>query len=88
MAQITTPKIDTKNFLTADEGYKLVTSDDLVVFMVRNWSDILKSILKKNRYMTNWVYMRPVYLYHLTKWVSYDPESLDAFLKHVDIESY
>ena len=27
VAQITTPKIDTKNFLTADEGYKLVTSD-------------------------------------------------------------
>ena len=68
--------------------HKLVTSDDLVVFMVRNWSDILKSILKKNRYMSNWVYMKPVYLYHLSKWISYDPGSLDAFLKHVDVESY
>ena len=38
--------------------------------------------------MTDWIYMKTVYLYHLTKWMSFDPESADVFLKHVDIDSY
>ena len=68
--------------------HKLVTSEDLVVFMVRDWSDILISVQKKNGYLTDWIYMKSVYLYHLAKWMSFDPPSADVFLKHVDIHSY
>ena len=68
--------------------HKLATSDDLVVFMVRDWSDILISLQKKNGYMTDWIYMKTVYIYHLTKWMSFDPKSADFYIKHVDIDNY
>ena len=68
--------------------HKLATSDDLVVFMVRDWSDILISVQKKNGYLSDWIYMKSVYIYHLAKWMSFDPASADVFLKHVDMDSY
>ena len=49
--------------------HKIITQDDLVVFMVRDWSDILKSILKKNKSLSNMIYMQTVYKYHLAKWI-------------------
>ena len=68
--------------------HKLIGPEDLVVFMVRDWSDILKSIFKKNNSLSDWIYMKTVYIYHLAKWIAFDPDSAGYIIKHVDIYNY
>lgn len=41
--------------------HNLVSKDDLVIFMVRKWSDIFKSIYRNSGRLTNWVFMDSVY---------------------------
>ena len=66
----------------------LISEDDLVVFMNRKWSDIVKSVYKKNRKLSNWVFMKTVYDLDKSYFTDADPNCLDIYNTQVDIDSY
>lgn len=66
----------------------LAGEDDLVVFMSRKWSDIVKSILKKNGRISNWMYMDTMYEVEKDHFVSVDKESEEVYDKVVDRNSF
>jgi hypothetical protein len=84
--------------------HNLVGKNDLVIFMVRKWSDIYKSIYRYNGRMSNWVFMDVMYdinRYYYTygyykdstgnKQELYDTQNVDCettFDKFVDRNSY
>jgi hypothetical protein len=39
----------------------LVSENDLVIFMTRKWSDIIKSVFRKNGKLSNWILMNDMY---------------------------
>ena len=65
----------------------LVGKDDLVVFMKRKWSDILKGLYKKNGKLSNFIFMWVMFDYDKYRFSEYDKEASKAFDKYVNIES-
>ena len=68
--------------------HTLVGTDDLVVFMTRKWSDIVKSIYKKNGRVSNWLYMKTMFEYEKNRLSIVDTEGERVFEKVVDKDSY
>jgi|TARA_Y100000592_G_scaffold76476_1_gene119730 hypothetical protein len=76
----------------------LPNDDDLVVFMVRPWSDIVKSLYRILGKLSNWILTDTLYEYELfnrknpgircDSTPAIDTEVEDYFIKHVDRESY
>ena len=66
----------------------LVSENDLVVFMNRKWSDIVKSVYRKNNKLSNWIFMKTMYEVDKFYFTDADPNCLDTFNTHVDINSY
>ena len=66
----------------------LAGKDDLVVFMSRKWSDIVKSVYKKNGKISNWVFMNTMYEIEKSHYVSVDQEAGKVFDEVVDKNSY
>ncbi len=74
----------------------MVDEDDLVVFMVRKWSDIIKSVYRKNGFLSNWITMNHMYDYNLHNYMhpyktglNIDiPEIKEYFNKYVDKNNY
>lgn len=65
-----------------------VNDDDLVVFMYRKWSDIIKSVYKKNNSLSNWILMDTMYDIEKYYFTEYDPECEKYYDKHVNRNSY
>ena len=62
--------------------------NDLVVFMSRKWSDIIKSVFKKNGRLSNWIYQDTMYeleKYHIQQ---VDPNIDSVYDNIVDKDSY
>tara|TARA_R110001592_G_scaffold243282_4_gene504280 strand:- start:195 stop:890 length:696 start_codon:yes stop_codon:yes gene_type:complete len=74
----------------------LADERDLVVFMVRKWSDIIKSVYKKNGFLSDWVIMNHMYNYNLYNYMHPHktglkvnvPEIEEYFNKYVDKNNY
>ena len=74
----------------------LVNDNDLVIFMVRKWSDIIKSVYRKNKFLSNWVLMNHMYDYNLYNYIHPHktrlqidvPEVEKYFDKYVNKDSY
>ena len=63
----------------------LVGNDDLVVFMVRKWSDIIKSVINKNNgLLSNWVFMNIMFDIERHNFNKYDSKAGEAFDKCVE----
>lgn len=65
-----------------------VGENDLVVFMSRKWSDIIKSVFKKNGRLSNWIYQETMYdleRYHIEQ---VDPNINEVYDQYVDRDSY
>lgn len=67
---------------------KLVGKNDLVIFMVRKWSDIVKSVFKKNGKISNWVTMDTMYDVEKHYYSEYDSECGKIYEEVVDRNSY
>ena len=68
---------------------KLVGDDDLVVFMNRKWSDILKSVIRKNNgRLSNWVLMETMFNIDRYYFNEYDNTAGEFFDKYVSKNSY
>lgn len=62
--------------------------DDLVVFMSRKWSDIIKSVYKKNGRLSNWIFQDTMYELEKSHIVKVDPNINQVYDKVVDKNSY
>ena len=67
---------------------KLVGENDLVIFMVRKWSDIIKSVYRKNGKISNWVVMDTMYDIEKHYYSEYDSECGKIYDKVVNRNSY
>ena len=67
---------------------KLVDKNDLVIFMVRKWSDIVKSVFKKNGRISNWIIMDTMYDVEKYYYSEYDSECGEIYERVVDRNSY
>lgn len=68
--------------------HTLAGKDDLVVFMSRKWSEIVKSIYKKNGRVSNWLYMKTMFEYEKNRISKIDTKAEHIFEKVVDKDSY
>ena len=62
----------------------LIGKDDLVVFMSRKWSDIVKGVYRKNGSLSNWILMETMFnieKYHFTKHDKQAEEIFDKYCK-------
>ena len=66
----------------------LAGPEDLVVFMSRKWSDIVKSVHKKNGRISNWVYMKVMYEVEKQHYLSVDKNSEQIYDAVVDKNSF
>ena len=66
----------------------LVGDDDLVVFMSRKWSDIVKGVHRKNKSLSNWVLMETMFDIERYYFNEYDNTAGKFFDKHVNKNSY
>ena len=66
----------------------LVGDDDLVVFMSRKWSDILKGVHRKNGRLSNWILMETMFNIERYYFNEYDNTAGDFFDKYVNKDSY
>ena len=66
----------------------LVGKDDLVVFMSRKWSDIVKGVHRKNRSLSNWILMETMFDVERYYFNEYDNTAGKFFDKHVNKNSY
>ena len=66
----------------------LVEDDDLVVFMSRKWSDIVKGVHRKNKSLSNWVLMETMFNIERYYFNEYDNIAGEFFDKHVSKNSY
>jgi len=64
-----------------------VGKDDLVVFMKRKWSDILKGLYRKNGKLSNFIFMWTMFDYDKYRFSEYDKKAGKAFDKYVNKES-
>jgi hypothetical protein len=63
----------------------LVGNDDLVVFMVRKWSNIIKSVINKNNgLLSNWVFMNTMFDIERYNFNKYDSKAGEVFDKYVE----
>ena len=62
--------------------------DDLVVFMSRKWSDILKSVYKKNGRLSNWIFQDTMYELEKSHIQKVDPNINSVYDLIVDRNSY
>ena len=62
--------------------------NDLVIFMVRNWKDIVKSVHRKNNFISNWVDLNYIYEHYKSQYLSYDPNCKSVIEETVNKESY
>jgi hypothetical protein len=67
---------------------KFVGEKDLVIFMVRKWSDIVKSLYKKNGRISNWIIMDTLYDVEKFYFTEYDSNAEKFYNNHVDRDSY
>ena len=65
-----------------------VNDDDLVVFMYRKWSDIIKSVYKKNNSLSNWIFMDTMYDIEKHYFTEYDSKCEKYYDKYVNKNSY
>ena len=66
----------------------LIGKDDLVVFMSRKWSDIVKGVHRKNRSLSNWILMETMFDAERYYFNEYDNTAGKFFDKHVNKNSY
>ena len=66
----------------------LVGDDDLVVFMSRKWSDIVKGVHRKNGSLSNWILMETMFDIERYHFNEYDNIAGKFFDKHVNKDSY
>lgn len=66
----------------------LVGDDDLVVFMSRKWSDILKGVHRKNGRLSNWILMKTMFNIERYYFNEYDNIAGEFFDKYVNKNSY
>ena len=66
----------------------LVGKDDLVIFMKRKWSDILKGLYRKNGKLSNFILMETMFDWDKHRFNEYDSNCTDVYIKHVDKDSY
>ena len=66
----------------------LIGKDDLVVFMSRKWSDIVKGVYRKNGSLSNWILMETMFNIERYYFNEYDNTAGDFFDKHVNKDSY
>ena len=67
----------------------LVGDDDLVIFMSRKWSDIVKSVIRKNDgRLSNWVLMETMFNIDRYHFNEYDNTAGEFFDKYVSKNSY
>ena len=66
----------------------LVGDDDLVVFMSRKWSDIVKGVHRKNKSLSNWILMETMFNIERYYFNEYDNTAGKFFDKHVNKNSY
>ena len=79
-------------------AHLLADKDNLIVFMVRRWSDIIKSLYRIEGKLSNWVYARTLYEYELFNRInpgirthcnpSTDLEVEEYFKKYIDKNGY
>ena len=79
-------------------AHLLANKDNLIVFMVRKWSDIIKSLYRIEGKISNWVYTKTLYDYELFNRINpgirtkcnppIDLEVESYFKKHIDKNSY
>ena len=65
-----------------------VNDDDLVVFMYRKWSDIIKSVYKKNNSLSNYIFMDTMYDIEKHYFTEYDSKCEKYYDKYVNKTSY
>jgi len=68
--------------------HNYATDKDLVVFMERKWSDILKSLYRKNGKLSNWIIMETMYEVEKYHYVSNDHKIEPIYNSFVDRNSY
>ena len=68
--------------------HTLVGKNDLVVFMVRRWSDIVKSVYRKNGKISNWVFVDTMYEVEKHNYFLADHKTSQIYAEHVDRNSY
>ena len=66
----------------------LIGKDDLVVFMSRKWSDIVKGVHRKNRSLSNWILMETMFDAERYYFNEYGNTAGKFFDKHVNKNSY
>jgi len=67
--------------------HKLVTDDDLVIFMNRNWSDILRSVKRKNKKLSQYIFLKgdeSMYELQYNKYIEYDSGYSKLFDNNID----
>ena len=79
-------------------AHLIANEDNLIVFMVRKWSDIVKSLYRIEGKISNWVYTKTLYEYELFNRINpgirtncnppTDPEVEEYFKKYIDKNSY
>jgi nuclear transport factor 2 (NTF2) superfamily protein len=66
----------------------LIGKDDLVVFMSRKWSDIVKGVHRKNKSLSNWIFMETMFDAERYYFNEYDNTAGKFFDKYVNKNSY
>ena len=61
----------------------LVGKDDLVVFMRRKWSDIVKGVHRKNGFLSNWIMMNTMFDVERYNFCEYDLNCAKIFDEYV-----
>ena len=61
----------------------LVGDDDLVVFMSRKWSDIVKGVHRKNGFLSNWIFMNTMFDIERHNFSEYDKKAGEIFDEYV-----
>ena len=56
---------------------------DLVVFMSRKWSDIVKGVHRKNGFLSNWIFMNTMFDIERHNFSEYDKKAGEIFDEYV-----
>lgn len=67
--------------------HKLVTDNDLVIFMNRRWSDIFKSVKRKNKKLSQYIFLKgdsSMYEWYRNKYVESDAGYVEFFDGSID----
>lgn len=68
--------------------HSLATEDDMVIFMHRKWSDIIKSVYRKNGRLSDWILQETMFDVERYHYCKLDPKAGDVFDNVVDKNSY